>query len=220
MPKAKVLRSRTGRRNPLFIPGNCGVPELNKALRVELNRLRKVGRVAKPIMPGYLRDGRKVSTDMYIGSSHKVTGSAHPKFRELGRIYYCRAGRIFFPGVQEDIPIGLLQRSSHLRQLLTHRAMLKGWRPETDVQANTRATPPAADDEIEFVDTQDMEIDSDEIEVPEHINSDDTVQDEDEGEIVTWGLRPYTVKVVVWITDNIPEDFFLVIARPELRYKL
>ncbi|KAL0563168.1 hypothetical protein V5O48_018907 [Marasmius crinis-equi] len=216
MPKVKASRNRTA-GSCLPIPSGWGVPQLNKALRVELNRLRKAARITKPIMPGYLRDGRKVSTNLYIGSSHKVAGPDHLKFRELGRIYYCRAGRIFFPGTQEDIPIGVLQGSPRLGQLLRHRAMLKGW---ALTRTSTEAQVPD-DDEIEFVETNDMVVDADDIEVPTHVNSDDTIQDDDdEGEIVTWGLRPYTVKVVVQLTDNTQEDFFLVIARPELRYKL
>ncbi|KAL0567211.1 hypothetical protein V5O48_014785 [Marasmius crinis-equi] len=215
MPKTTSSRTRTGRKANV---NRSSETLLNRQLRDELWRLRAAGGIAKPRMPTFLRNGGlKVKTDLYLGSSHKVYGPAHPKFEELGRVYFSSGGGTHFPDFQEDIPLSLLRGSVSLRQLLLHRAVVKGWSTPDSQPAVPEAASAGglvSDDEIEFVDSG-------------HVNSDDTVADDSESlevnydsDIAIVAYRPvYTVKVHVWV-KNTPGHVFTVMARPNNDYKL
>ncbi|KAL0565318.1 hypothetical protein V5O48_016703, partial [Marasmius crinis-equi] len=184
----------------------------------ELWRLRAAAGIAKPKMPAFLRNGGlKVKTNLYLGSRHKVCGPAHPKFEELGRVYFCSSGGSHFPDFQEDIPLSLLRGSITLGQLLLHRAVVKGWtkpNPEPELSEVAPATGQDSDDEIEFVESR-------------HVNSDDTVIDDSkplevnyDSDVMIVAHRPaYAVKVYVYV-KNTPGHVFTVMAKPNNDYKL
>ncbi|KAL0569929.1 hypothetical protein V5O48_012032 [Marasmius crinis-equi] len=215
MPKPRSSCSRTRSK---AIPGLSSETALNKHLRAELWCLRAAAGIAKPKMPAFLRNGGlKVKTDLYLGSRHKVCGPAHPKFEELGRIYFSSGGGTHFPDFQEDIPLSLLRGSITLGQLLLHRAVVKGWTksdPQPEPPEVAPATGQDSDDEIEFVESG-------------HVNSDDTVIDDSEplevnydSDIVIVAHRPaYSVKVYVYV-KNTPGHVFAVMAKPNNDYKL
>ncbi|KAK1215972.1 hypothetical protein PQX77_021405 [Marasmius sp. AFHP31] len=177
---------------------------INKRLRLVLGQLHLLAGLRDPQRPLQLPAATR--RDMFIGATDGVTGPSHPKFRALGRIFFFSEGRSHYPEPpQPDIPLAMLEGSTHLRNLLAERAILQG-----DSQ---KASEDPADDEGDIV--------------PQHAPSDATtvaeVADEDEGddfEIVAVHLGGYDVKTWIWLSNHEPAASFIVRAEPENDFAL
>ncbi|KAK1220521.1 hypothetical protein PQX77_016712 [Marasmius sp. AFHP31] len=98
---------------------------INKRLHSVLGQLRLLAGLRDPRQPLQLPAATR--HDMFIGATDGITGPSHPKFRVLGRIFFFSEGKSHYPEPpQPDIPLAMLEGSTHLHNLLAERAILQG----------------------------------------------------------------------------------------------
>ncbi|KAL0569417.1 hypothetical protein V5O48_012544, partial [Marasmius crinis-equi] len=166
--------------------------------------------IPNPEMPAQLLTGiGPVKCNMYIGSSHNVYDSSHPKFHELRGVFFARLGRTYFPVYQQDIPLWMLEGSATLMQLLTERAIVKGWVTPGEFAAD--GVDGHTNNEAVFIDSDDK------VELIGHVSSDATM-DIDLGELSNEEINmveAYDVEVWVWLSEDIFPSTFNVTVKLE-----
>ncbi|KAL0564926.1 hypothetical protein V5O48_017109 [Marasmius crinis-equi] len=193
----------------------CG-NSLNNRIHNVLTQLRCSNKVPNPERPVQLTNGnRPVGRCLYTGDTHKVHGPTHPKFAELGRVYFARNGRTYFPAHQQDIPLQYLEGSHQLLELLAERTIQKGWvQPEPEVEE-------ASDEEAQAPNATDLADSNDEFETVGHVFSNATTatQVDEDIEIISYRTA-FDVNVWVWVKNDAPVQRFMVTAKPQNDYQL
>ncbi|KAL0057490.1 hypothetical protein AAF712_015867 [Marasmius tenuissimus] len=155
---------------------------INKRLHDVLGQLRLVAGIRDPQQPQYLNCS-KTKCGIFIGATNGVTGRDHPKFWGLGCVYFLSEGMTHYPmPPQPDIPLSILEGSTHLRKLLAERVInqASSWAPKKSANGNEK-------DAATVVEVKD---------------------EDDDFEIVECHVGGYEVTTWVWVSDHEPAACF------------
>ncbi|KAK1234771.1 hypothetical protein PQX77_002019 [Marasmius sp. AFHP31] len=132
MPRGKTTKSHRPQNPRRAATKKQRETCLNEKIRAQLRFIRIFSCVADQPRPPHLAD-TKAAKMVYIGSNLGISSPAHPKFCELGKLFYVFCGIQHWP-VQPDIPLWALKGDKELLRLLKQRAELMGYPlvPEQD----------------------------------------------------------------------------------------
>ncbi|KAK1235930.1 hypothetical protein PQX77_000829 [Marasmius sp. AFHP31] len=193
---------------------------LGERIRSLLGHFRIMGGIKFPGVPIHFKN-QDAKHKFYVGAGMCVAGPTHPNFRDLGRLYYVKDNKAYYP-IQKDIPLGLLTSSRELLNCLKEWARLRKWATFGDDDDNSAieeaGNKTLGSDILE--EEAKLEEELEEIEVQEELYESREEIEEDDEIVITACRFPYNVKVWVFVSDEEGAAPFYVRVYPTNGYKL